>query len=215
MNVANPIIDRLKRTRSFEHRGRSYPVGRATPFVICEKYYDLIVERGFKDILEIGTLYGQSTLYLAEAASKTGGRVTTIDLQQETRVWIDQAEIVNIHEVAEAFIRDSGLDEFVTFIGANSNEVMPQMIDEGKRFDFILIDGGHVYPTALLDFINADRLMRKAGIIAMDDIGVRIAGKPEYLGGPNRILPMIFSCGRYRITPVNQNVVLCEKLADP
>jgi hypothetical protein len=30
--------------------------------------------------------------------------------------------------------------------------------------------------------------------------------------GPNRILRMIFAGGRYRITPLSSNVVLCEKV---
>ncbi len=41
---------------------------------------DLVVERGHRRILDIGTSTGHSALWLAWAASKTGGRVTTIEI---------------------------------------------------------------------------------------------------------------------------------------
>ncbi len=40
----------------------------------------LIVGRGAKRILELGTSYGYSTAFLAEAARRTGGKVYTMDL---------------------------------------------------------------------------------------------------------------------------------------
>lgn len=213
MTAPNHVIERLEKSRAFEHRGETYPIGRSTPLTVCQKYHDLIIERPFKRILEIGTLYGQSTLFLAEAARATGGHVTTIDLRTETRVWINNVRITNIHEVAERLIKEAELDHIVKFVSGNSNKVMPLMIEEGKQFDFILVDGSHEYPVALLDFINADRLIRKGGIIAMDDLGANIARKDSN-GGPNRILPMIFSCGHYLITPINDNIALCEKVVE-
>jgi len=44
--------------------------------------YDLVLKRNFKNILEIGTSTGHSTIWLAWAASKTGGRVTTIEIDR-------------------------------------------------------------------------------------------------------------------------------------
>ena len=42
--------------------------------------HDLVVQRGHRRILDIGTSTGHSALWLAWAASKTGGRVTTIEI---------------------------------------------------------------------------------------------------------------------------------------
>jgi predicted O-methyltransferase YrrM len=44
--------------------------------------YDLVVRQGAKRILEIGTSTGHSTIWLAWAASKTGGKVTTIEIDR-------------------------------------------------------------------------------------------------------------------------------------
>lgn len=52
------------------------PVGEAVGTLL----HDLILAAGSKCIVELGTSYGFSTLYLANAASKTGGRVHTFDM---------------------------------------------------------------------------------------------------------------------------------------
>ena len=44
--------------------------------------YDLIVQNRYKDILEIGTSTGHSTIWLAWACSKNGGKVTTIEIDE-------------------------------------------------------------------------------------------------------------------------------------
>ena len=44
----------------------------------------LIKEAGSKTILELGTSYGYSTVWLAEAARETGGKVISLDLVAET-----------------------------------------------------------------------------------------------------------------------------------
>jgi predicted O-methyltransferase YrrM len=44
--------------------------------------HDLVVKSGHKAILEIGTSTGHSTVWLAWAASKTGGRVLTIEIDR-------------------------------------------------------------------------------------------------------------------------------------
>ncbi len=45
--------------------------------------HDLIVKQKAKNILEVGTSTGHSTIWLAMAAAKTGGKVTTIEIDPE------------------------------------------------------------------------------------------------------------------------------------
>jgi caffeoyl-CoA O-methyltransferase len=47
--------------------------------------YDLIVARGYKRALEIGTSTGHSGTWIAWALSKTGGRLTTIEIDPQRR----------------------------------------------------------------------------------------------------------------------------------
>src|SRR5262245_29880255 len=52
------------------------------PYEDGETLHRLVVAGGFKNILEIGTSTGHSTIWLAWAAAKTGGRVTTIEIDE-------------------------------------------------------------------------------------------------------------------------------------
>ena len=43
--------------------------------------HDLVLKNGFKRLLEVGTSTGHSAIWLGWAAAKTGGRLTTIEIE--------------------------------------------------------------------------------------------------------------------------------------
>jgi len=45
--------------------------------------HDLVVRRGYKRLLEVGTSTGHSAIWLGWAAAKTGGRLVTIEIDRE------------------------------------------------------------------------------------------------------------------------------------
>lgn len=78
-----------------------------------------------QNILEIGTSYGHSTVWLAEAAHATGGRVLTIDC------------VRNKHEYARAMSAKAGLGKHVEFRLGDAREVIAGL---PGPFDFVLLD---------------------------------------------------------------------------
>ena len=86
---------------------------------------DLVVARGAKHIVELGTSYGYSTLFLAEAARRTGGRLTTFELAPEKQAYAREA----LGEAGLADHVDWQLGDAVALLGD---------IEEGV--DFVLID---------------------------------------------------------------------------
>lgn len=76
-------------------------------------------------ILELGTSYGYSTIWLAEAAKATGGKVTTCELAKPKQ------------DYARASLRAAGLAEQVELICGNALEIIPTLRD---GFDFVLVD---------------------------------------------------------------------------
>ena len=63
--------------------------------------HDLVVARGHRRILDIGTSTGHSALWLAWAAAKTGGRVLTIEIDPER------------HAEAQRNFQASGLSTYI------------------------------------------------------------------------------------------------------
>ena len=85
----------------------------------------LIVARCARHIVELGTSYGYSTLFLADAARRTGGRVTTFELSAEKQAFARE-------QLAEA-----RLGGFVDWRQGDAVELLPSL-DDGV--DFVLID---------------------------------------------------------------------------
>ena len=78
-----------------------------------------------KAILEVGTSYGYSTLWLAEAARATGGRVTTLEA------------IPKKADYARAMLQRAGLADYVDIRVGDALEIIPTL---AGPFDFVLLD---------------------------------------------------------------------------
>jgi len=87
--------------------------------------FDLVVSNRYRNILEIGTSTGYSTIWLAWAASKTGGRVRTIEIEKKR------------YNIAIGNFKDAGVTSYIDFLPGNAHFIVPAL--EGP-FDFIFCD---------------------------------------------------------------------------
>jgi predicted O-methyltransferase YrrM len=97
------------------------PVGRAAATLMSI----LIKEARATRILEVGSSYGYSTTWLAEAARTVGGRVTSLELQAAKT------------EYALAQLKRASLSEFVQF---KVGDALASLSALPGPFDFVLID---------------------------------------------------------------------------
>lgn len=85
----------------------------------------LIVARGARNILELGTSYGYSTIFFADAARRTGGKVLSMDRSAEKQ------------EHARRSLIEAGLEDYVEF---RTGEALELLKDATGPFDFVLLD---------------------------------------------------------------------------
>jgi predicted O-methyltransferase YrrM len=85
----------------------------------------LVREAGAKTILEVGTSYGYSTVWLSDAARATGGRVITLDVNSQKQAY------------ACEMLEKAGLAKYVVFRCGDALELIQQMTE---TVDFVLID---------------------------------------------------------------------------
>jgi predicted O-methyltransferase YrrM len=97
------------------------PIGPATAALVCT----LIREGGARSILEVGTSYGYSTVWLAEAARDTGGVVTSLELHE------------NKVDYARTQIAKAGLTAFVDFRVGDALETLRTL---PGPFELVLLD---------------------------------------------------------------------------
>ncbi|CZT18239.1 related to O-methyltransferase [Ramularia collo-cygni] len=104
-----------------------------------------------KNILEIGTLGGYSTLWFAE--SVPGVQVTSIEIDP--------------HHRDVAVENTKGCDNVEILLGA-ALDILPKLAQQGKVFDFIFIDANWEEQAEYFDW--AVKLTRKGGCIYVDNV---------------------------------------------
>jgi len=62
------------------------------------------------------------------------------------------------------------IDDKIAFVAESSGMILPIMENEGRMFDYILVDGCHEKEYAKQDLINATALIAQGGYIVFDDI---------------------------------------------
>ncbi len=137
------------------------------PFVDGQTLHDLIVKNKYTSALEIGTSTGHSTIWLAWAMSKTGGKVTTLEMNKQRQ----KQAIKNLTEIgligyvdarlgdAHALVKElPGPFDFV-FSDADKNwlkqyflDVTPKLKTGGCYTTHNVIDGNS--PQDYLDFVQ-------------------------------------------------------------
>ncbi len=88
--------------------------------------YRLIVEHQAKNIVEFGTSFGVSTLYLAAGARETGGRVITTEILPEKV------------RVASANFEEAGMRDLIEI---REGDAMKTLVDAPEGIEFLLLDG--------------------------------------------------------------------------
>jgi caffeoyl-CoA O-methyltransferase len=87
--------------------------------------HDIILKNNYKKALELGTSTGHSGIWIAWALSKTGGKLTTVEIDE----WRHQEAVANFKE--------AGLSEYVDARLADAHTLVNEL---PGPFDFVFID---------------------------------------------------------------------------
>ncbi|MDR6865637.1 putative O-methyltransferase YrrM [Microbacterium resistens] len=110
---------------------------------------------GARRVLEIGTLGGYSTIWMARAIGD-GGRVVTIEAEPGNAA------------VARANVDAAGVGDRIDIRIGRGEDVLPRLVGE-EPFDLVFIDADKESNTLYLDW--AARLGRPGTVIVLDNIG--------------------------------------------
>lgn len=115
--------------------------------------------KGAKRILEIGTLGGYSTIWLAKAVLPVAGTVTTLEIDPHHA------------EVAKQNLQSTGLSELVEIKVGSAHHSLKEMIAlHSEPFDFIFIDADKESSVA---YFQAALQLSKSGTVIVTDNVVR------------------------------------------
>lgn len=112
-----------------------------------------------KNILEVGTLGGYSTIWLASA--REGVRVTTVEINEHHR------------QVAQENLAHAGLQEKVEVVLGPGMEILPRLLEDVKagrreRFDMVFIDADKSNNWGYFDL--AVQMSRPGACVIVDNV---------------------------------------------
>lgn len=134
------------------------------PFKDGQVLYDLIIENEYKHIVEIGTSTGHSTIWLAWAASKTGGKVITIEIDERRHL----EALRNLEQV--------GLSQFVDARLEDAHKLVPLLT---TPIDFVFSDADKRWYTQY--FKDIDPKLSIGGCFTAHNASTRMDGIKEFL----------------------------------
>ena len=116
--------------------------------------------------LEVGMAYGVSTLFICEALERSGRGGTVhyaLDPFQST-LW---------RGIGRRHVEEAGYSTMVRVVEERSEFALPQLVCNGLKVDFALIDGWHTFDQVMMEFYFINRMLNPGGVIVFDDAGRR------------------------------------------
>jgi predicted O-methyltransferase YrrM len=112
--------------------------------------------------IEIGLAFGFSALYICEGLLLN----RTPDPKHVT---LDPWQLSGYANRGLEILENAGVMSLVEFYNEKSQLALPQFLKEGKQFDLAFVDGNHRFDAVFLDLYYLGHLVRKGGIIMLDD----------------------------------------------
>lgn len=128
------------------------------PYEDGQILHDIIVKNKYTSALEIGTSTGHSTIWLAWAMSKTGGKVITLEINERR------------HKEALKNIAEAGLSEYVDARLGNAHDLVKQL---PGPFDFAFSDADKDWYKQY--FIDVDTKLKVKGCFTTHNVADGLA----------------------------------------
>lgn len=153
--------------------------------------YNFLREKRLSRTLETGFAFGKSAAHIMAA---TGSEHFAIDPFQERYKHLGTGNIEKL-----------GMSQQLNLYHDYSHNVLPLLLNEKRKFEFVFIDGDHKFDGIMLDFYYTDLLLVTGGYIMFHDSWMRSTRIVEKFIRTNR--------SNYTRIPVNLgNLLLFQKI---
>jgi len=122
-------------------------------------------------VIDIGLGYGVAAINAIKALLETRGdafSLLTVDPYQDRR----------FSDLGLQFIGEIGVNNQIEFCKRQSELILPELQQQGRKFDFAIVDGTHRFECVFIELFYLNNLMASSSVIFLDDYqipGVRKA----------------------------------------
>ena len=121
-----------------------------------------VAREGAVQTIEVGLGYGISALHICEGLLLNGSPAAR-------HVVLDPSQATRFADCGLQVLEEAGVAQIVEHHAEFSEIALPQFLKEGRTFDLGFIDGNHRFDAVLLDLFYLGRLVRRGGIVILDD----------------------------------------------
>jgi predicted O-methyltransferase YrrM len=164
----SPRPDLDLQVRSFLDRASNDWHDLNVPYADGQVLHDLVVAKGLKRGLEIGTSTGHSAIWIAWAMSKTGGKLITIEIDERR------------HRIARRNLEAAGVAAYVDARLGDAHALVKEL--EGP-FDFVFSDADKDWYTRY--FEELDHKLAVGGCFTAHNVLQRMSGIQEFMDHVN------------------------------
>ena len=168
--ISEPLVERCERVLSEAYSTRTliglsgqptdvFPTGMTKE--AGDALMKLVADERAGGFLEIGLGLGLSSLFLSLGVLQHHKSFEGLSL--------DPFQASGWDSVGIETIRRAGLDRHVRVEQEYSEFALPRLCGAGARFDFIFVDGGHLFDNVFVDVFSSIRLARPGSLIVLDD----------------------------------------------
>ncbi len=161
-NAGDQTLDQQVRTFLNGHKGKWQDLN--VPYEDGQVLYDLIIKNNYQSALEIGTSTGHSSIWIAWALSKTGGKLVTIEIDKQR------------YNQAKANIEAAGLSKYVDARLADAHALVKEL---PGPFDFVFSDADKNW--YLQYFKDIDPKLKPGGCFTAHNVLNGFGGTEEFL----------------------------------
>jgi caffeoyl-CoA O-methyltransferase len=177
----NSALDEKVKKFLSDHQGKWHDLN--VPAVDGQTLYDLVIKGNYKNALEIGTSTGHSGIWIAWALSKTGGKLITIDIDE------------NRYKTALENFKEAGLSDYIDARLADAHTLVKKL--KGP-FDFVFSDADKDWYKNY--FVDIDPKLKTGGCFTAHNISPERSGPAEYKTGQEIFYEYIRSLKNYTTT---------------
>ena len=131
--------------------------------------YEKVKNRENIKVLEFGTYTGISLINIIKLIPNSSGVGVDMWTSYNENNLLENMDALEIEKSFYNNIKISGLENRIMGFKTDSTNALLNYIQEGKKFDFIYIDGSHLLLDCYSDLVLSWQILEKDGILAIDD----------------------------------------------
>ena len=184
---------------------------------LWDKVFEALGSNQIQNVLEVGCYEGRATIYLCEKVLNKGTNYDIVDTfggspeESGMKDTMDRFES-DPNYLYNTFTHNISFHPEVNFNinRGYSQQMLPQLVAQGKKYDFIYIDASHKADDTLVDAYFAHQMINEGGILIFDDYGWKDPNQPSPIDSPEMGINIFtqFYGNQYQLVYKGYQVVL-------